>query len=525
MKHKLLTTLLILLVGVLGIASSVSASVAWHIEPSDFIWNEDTVNIVNLNDYITTNNGPVVFDPVSNTNHIVISKAGSILTLRPNVNWHGTETITVTARDNDNTPVSVNVPLVVIPADTTGTQNIDITRVTVDGVELYVTSIPNVISAERGNTIEVKVEFMSTKQLFDVRVRTWIGGYEFDDVSDKTEPFDMEPGVRYVKTLHINIPEDIDVGDSLDTSKFSLNVEIFDKEDTVAGKTFTLKIDKIRHKLNIMDVIFYPSNTVEPGRALRAVVRIENLGQKKEEDVLVRVSIPDLGISTRTYVDELTANEEDNEDEESSESSRDLVLYVPQDAKPGQYDVEVDVEFSRGHETASKRSTILVEGVSAPVIPTTGTTVSGENAQAIISIDTTTQDVAQGGEALYKVMVANLGRERALYTLTVEGEGAWATSKISPSFISVDSNQAGEAFVYIKANENAPVGQQSFKVNILANGKMTKTFDLRSNVVAKASGLTNVGLLKNGLEISFVILVVILIILGLVIAFRRVGSN
>ena len=49
MKHKLLTTLLILLVGVLGIASSVSASVAWHIEPSDFIWNEDIhVNIKSL---------------------------------------------------------------------------------------------------------------------------------------------------------------------------------------------------------------------------------------------------------------------------------------------------------------------------------------------------------------------------------------------------------------------------------------------------------------------------------------------
>ena len=407
--------------------------------------------------------------------------------------------------------------------------NIDITKVTVDGVEFSTnpTTVPNVISAERGSTLEIKVE-LSTANIDgndDVKVRTWIGGYEFDDVSDKTAPFDMQPGVRYVKTLHIDIPEDIDVEEPDD--KFILNVEAFGKNVDATNEAieFTLKIDKIRHKLNIMDVIFYPSNAVEPGRALRSVVRVENLGQQKEEDVLVRVSIPDLGISTRTYIDELTADQrsDDEDDEETSASSRDLVLTIPQDAKPGEYDVEVDVEYSRGHETTTKRSTILVEELES-VTPGV-TPPSGEAPQAIISIDTTTQDIAQGSEALYKVMVANLGKERILYTVAIEGEGAWGTSRISPSFISVDSNQAGEAFVYVKANENAPIGQQSFRVSVLSNGKTVKTLDLRSNVVAKATELGNLGLLKNGLEISFVILIVILIILGLVIAFRRVGTS
>ena len=403
--------------------------------------------------------------------------------------------------------------------------DITISRVTVDDVELLLSDPTlNTVSFERGNTIEVRVEFMSTGPHSDARVRTWISGYEFDDVSDKTAPFDMVQGVRYVKTLHLDIPEDIDV-EGVDNDRFSLKIEISGKDEALIVETFTLKIDKIRHKLNIMDVIFYPSNTVEPGRALRAVVRVENLGQQKEDDVLVRVSIPDLGISTRTYIDELSADQESNDDdEETSASSRDLVLTIPQDAKPGEYDVEVDVEYSRGHETVTKRSTILVEE-SGSVTPSVVTPTGSEAPQAIISIDTTTQDIAQGSEALYKVMVANLGKERILYTVAIEGEGAWGTSRVSPSFISVDSNQAGEAFVYLKANDNAPIGQQSFRVNVLSNGKTVKTLDLRANVVAKATQLGNLGLLKNGLEISFVILIVILIILGLIIAFRRVGSR
>lgn len=403
--------------------------------------------------------------------------------------------------------------------------DITISKITVDDVEFSnVPTVPNVISAERGSTLEVKVELSTINPHDDVKVSTWIGGYEFGDVSDKTAPFDMEKDVRYVKTLHIDIPEDIDVENG---DKFTLHVEASGKDVDQTGQAieFTLKIDKIRHKLNIMDVIFYPSNTVEPGRALRSVVRVENLGQQKEDDVLVRVSIPDLGISTRTYIDELVSKEDNsNDNEETSASSRDLVLTIPQDAKPGEYDVEVNVEYSRGHETATKRSTILVQNVGS-VTPSVVTPTGGEAPQAIISIDTTTQDVAQGSEALYKVMVANLGKDRVLYTVAVEGEGAWGTSRVSPSFISVDSNQAGEAFVYVKANENAPIGQQSFRVNVLSNGKTVKTLDLKANVVAKATEFSNLGLLKNGLEISFVILVVILIILGLVIAFRRVGSS
>ncbi len=527
MKHKLLITLLILLVGVLGLMSLVSANVVWRVVPSDFVWNEDNVNIVDLNDYVTSDKGSVVFTlDKSKLEHITVTQAGSILTLVPDTNWHGMETLTVTAKDSDNVPVSTVINLVVNPVGIIiippGPGSDFIFRsVKVDGAELSVIG-SNVVSFERGNTIEVKIELstIDPKGNKDVRIRGWIGGYEFDDVSDETEIFDMSPGVRYLKTLYINIPEDIDVGNSLESSEFALHLEAFDKKEAKTEQKFTLKIDKIRHKLNVLDVIFYPSNTVEPGRALRAVVRVENLGQKKEEDILVRVSIPDLGVSTRTYIDELTANELDNEDEEDSSSSRDLVLYIPQDARPGEYDVETSVEFSRGHETVTKRSTILVQGVASVVTPP-----SSEVPKAIISIDTTTQDVAQGSEVLYKVMVANLGKERALYTVTVEGEGAWATSRISPSFISVDPNQAGESFVYIKSNENAPLGQQSFRVNVLSNGNVVKSLDLRSNVVAKGGELGNLGILKNGLEISFVVLIAVLIILGLVIAFRRVSSG
>lgn len=520
MKYKLLTTMLILLIGLMGLANLVTASVAWHVDHSDFTWKEDTTNVIDLDDHVTANNGAVSFT-VSNTglNHIKVTKTGSILTLVPDTNWHGTETMTVTAVDGDNIPVSTSIALNVEGSDAVVSDDIMITKVEVDDVELSATD-PNVVRFERGETIEVEVEFVASSRHEDTRVRTWIGGYEFDDVIDTTGIFDVEPGVRYVKKLHLDIPNDIDVEDGGSLSdRFTLHVEVFDKKDTDVEEEFTLKIDKIRHQLNVLDVIFYPSNTVEPGRALRAVVRVENLGQKKEEDILVRVSVPELGVSTRTYIDELAADTEQNEDdEETSSSSRDLVLLIPQDAQPGEYTVEVDVEYSRGHEVLNKKSHILVSGVA----PSGVVTPPGVMGQPLISIDATTQDVAQGTESVYKVMVANLGNTRALYTINVEGEDAWGTSRVSPSFISVDANQAGEAFVYIKANENAPVGQQSFRVNVLGDGQLVKTLDLNANVIEPDRGL---GVLKSGLEVAFVILIVILIILGLIIAFRKVGQK
>ncbi len=371
-----------------------------------------------------------------------------------------------------------------------------------------------IIQVERGDDVEIRVQFKSNIDSERARVKAWIGGFEFGDVEDRTEIFAVEPGLIYNKFLNLDIPDDIELDED---EEFALHVEIFDNVGSAElSKTFKLGVRKERHKLNILDVIFLPSNTVEAGRALRAVVRVENLGEKKEDDVLVKLSVPELGISTKGFIDELVAEEDSNDDdEETSESTEELVLFIPKNAKSGEYTVEVEVEFSRGHETITDKRTILVEGQEETAI-----------AKAIISVDMSSQSVTQGSEVPYKFMIANLGNQRTLYSAEVEGVGAWATSRVSPAFVSVDQGEAGEIFVFVKANENAPAGQQNFKVNIMSDGIKVKEVNLNANIVEKKiETRPTFENTQKALEIAFVILVIILVILGLVIAFRRVGKS
>ena len=86
---------------------------------------------------------------------------------------------------------------------------------------------------------------------------------------------------------------------------------------------------------------------------------------------------------------------------------------------------------------------------------------------------------------------------------------------------------SGEFFVFIGANQNAPLGQQTFKVNILADGATVRELNLNANIlqgapVVKSTGFENT---QRALEIGFIVLVIILVILGLVIAFRRIGAS
>ncbi len=398
-----------------------------------------------------------------------------------------------------------------VPPDTCGNSDFCIIEIEVDGVDAVE---GGVLHTERGDNVDIRVEFKSNIESERTRVKAWIGGFEFGEVRDSTDVFTVEPGLTYSKTLTLEVPNDIE----LDEDEFTLHVEIFDNDSNAEiTESFKLGIRKERHNLEIVNVLFFPSNVVEAGRALRTVVRVENLGERKEEDILVKASIPELGLSTKAFIDELVSDEEDtrDDDEETSESSDELVLFIPKDAPSGEYLVEIEVEFSRGHETITDKRTILVEGKETTAV-----------SEAIISVDMTAQNIKQGQEVPYKFMIANLGNVRTLYSAEVTGTGAWGISRVSPSFVSVDAGQAGEIFVFVKSNEQAPIGQQNFMVNILADGVKVKEVNLNANIVEKevapTSGFANA---QNALEIAFVILVVILVILGLVIAFRRTGSK
>ena len=357
----------------------------------------------------------------------------------------------------------------------------------------------NPISVERESTIDVEVQLKGTGKSDNVRVKAWIGGYEFGSIREESEIFDIEPDVVYKKTISLEIPEDIDANDD-----YTLHVEVFDDDNSFEQK-FLLRVDEIRHRVNVLDVLLRPGNNVKAGEPLFITARLENLGAKKEDDIKVIASIPELGISTATFIDELTNDEEDNEDEESSMSSDELFLRIPENAKTGIYNLKVDVEYNRGRSVLTDTLQVAVTGVSAA------------EKEAVVDVDALTKSLEVGGSTTYVVTVQNFGESKT-FKVEIEGEQLFADSSISPKTFTLADQESKDVKVTLTPKSDAESGLKDFTVKVWSEDKLVEELSLQANVVEKAQDNADT---RDVWVIGFIVLVIILIVLGLIMAFQR----
>ena len=239
--------------------------------------------------------------------------------------------------------------LVSVPAMADESSNYEIQNIYIDGVGY---SYDAAINVERGDEVTVKVYIEGTGETTDVSVKTWLGGYEYETVQETSEMFDVEDGVIYSVTLNLELPEDLDAEET-----YTLYVEAYDSTDSVT-ETTTIMVSKDRHLVTIQDVLV---EDAEAGDYVSATVRLENMGDQKEEDIKVTVYNEELGIETSTYLDELTNEEIDNEDEESSGDVT-LTFQLPEDAD-GDYTLEVLVEYNKGYDTTEESVSFHVDAL------------------------------------------------------------------------------------------------------------------------------------------------------------------
>jgi len=224
---------------------------------------------------------------------------------------------------------------------TAGSIPVAIERAEIDDTEIDVSG-KNILDIERDQEFELELELRASEDVDDVEIRAFISGYEYNDVrsiSDSIGPIDLDANVTYVRRMDLSLPDDVDVDD------YKLRLIISDRNGEEAIYTYDLQINTERHKLKIEDVYLSPGHSITAGQALLATVRLENKGQKDEDDVKVTVSIPALGVSDTDYIDEI----EEDEEEETEE----LFLRLPKCAEAGVYDVNVDVWYNNDHDKES----------------------------------------------------------------------------------------------------------------------------------------------------------------------------
>jgi hypothetical protein len=401
---------------------------------------------------------------------------------------------------------AVMLVLAIALATTAFALPVSVEKVEVDDVELQA-SATNRFDVLRGDEIEVEVVFTPSEDVKDMQIEAFFSGDEHSDVMpahDMTSTFDADANVTYRKILKVDIHE------FFEEDGYKLRLIFSDRDGQELVQNYNIKIDVPRHGMMIRDVTFNPDAKIKAGSALLSVVRVRNMGEKDEEDVKVTVSIPQLGVSASDYIDEV-----ENEDEE--EETEELYLRIPKCAKPGVYDVNVEVAYDDGFskERATKQMEVLSDDTCEDV-----DAAPAAKAKTTIAVGSQLENVAQGGTAVFPITITNSGRTSKSYTVNVEA-GDWATVKITPtSTIVLEAGKTQTLYVFVDAASDAPVGSQVVTAAISTSGQPLESLSLTANV-QKAGKSTARAVLEWGL----IVLVVILVILGLIIGFSRLKGD
>ncbi len=384
--------------------------------------------------------------------------------------------------------------------------------VEMDGSLLKEGDTSTIRQLERGERFEVKVSLEALKDVKDVEINVFITGFEHSassQMSGSVRAFDLGENESIVKRLSLTLPE------RAAEDKYKLRVVVSDRFSEPIVKNYNIKIQPSDTKVVIRDFEISPEDEVQAGRAILATVRVKNLGDSQEDDVKIKVSIPELGLSAISdFIDELDADE--------SATSEEFFLRIGSCARPGVYDVVTEVTFDDGDEKVTARKPLTVtrgicEAVVEPGQVSAGKTTIAYSAEA--------QSLVAGGSAAsYPITITNSGTSAKAFVLSVDGAD-WGAFSVSPSnLVTVNAGSTQTVYVMSSANAGTQAGERVFTVSVKdSSDNVLQTLALKANVVSSAAA--GGPSLRNALTIILVVIVAILVLVGLILAFRRVKGG
>lgn len=381
---------------------------------------------------------------------------------------------------------------------------VSLDKVEIDGSTVYTDEF-NRLDIERGQDIDVRVEFTAAEDVENAELLVFLSGYEYngrdgETISDVIGPIDLKADTTYVRTAHLKFPLDLEV------DEYKLRLVMSDRQGDELIERYNIQVDTPRHALMLSDVYFVPGNTVRAGEALIAKVRLENKGQANEDDVRVTLDIPALGLKQQGFINEI-----DNGDEQ--EESEDLLLRVPLCAEAGTYDLDVTIDYNNRRDTVTEAHKITVLASDLCNRDTTPKTT--------ITVGNDFQTVAQGGSGIYSLSVINTGKQATSYNLVVSAPQGM-TYEVSPTSATVLApGQQQTFYVFAQADEEASLGPQVLTVTVNAGGELLQQVSLTANVEEGKSSWSA----KRVLEVGLIVLVVLLVVIGLVVGLSRLRGG
>ncbi|MBI2136822.1 hypothetical protein HYU06_07150 [Candidatus Woesearchaeota archaeon] len=275
----------------------------------------------------------------------------------------GTYNLNVTATDaNGNKQSSFGIITV---ANTT--QEIQLSKLVFDKIKVNTPSHKKIVvngdtvdKVRPGDSIKVEVEirnsFADSTEIHDISVEGILEKIDNgNDLEDDSQDFDLDGGDNKKVSLNFDIPYNAD--------KIAYKLRLKASGQDSAGKTheqtavISLLIDKKTHALAISKLSLN-APLVRCTRSVELTVKVNNIGENDEDDVVLRVTQPELSFNLKenAELDEGSANDDDN-----SALEKRYVISVPRDFKAGTYPITARAYYDGTKLSDEKSIDLFVE--------------------------------------------------------------------------------------------------------------------------------------------------------------------
>lgn len=354
-----------------------------------------------------------------------------------------------------------------------------------NGIEI-IENESNDVAGFAGDNVPVEVRFIAGANSSDVKVELEIYGGR-DDYEAESRRFNIVAGKQYKRMLNLELPSDLD-DDLVDDLTLKVTIKDADNDDFIGQ--YTISMQRESYELQILSVDI--DSSLSSGSVVPVTVVAKNTGFEEAEDAYVLVSIPELGVSARGYLGDLIPTEDcdsyyydvDCDDEEEDAREKTVFLRMPDNVKPGVYEVVVKV-YDRDSSTSVKELVSFGGSTSSNVLA-----------------GMTSKDMAAGETTTFDVIIVNPSDSLKVYELeTISGTDL---TVVAPSVVTVGPKSSKTVQVSVTAADDAEEGTQTFTVN--ANGEQVT---LGVNITGDA--------VSNGVVALTVVLVVIFVVLLIVL--------
>jgi len=358
-----------------------------------------------------------------------------------------------------------------------------------------------IIISDSKKDLGIKVSMTSLEDLSNARIEAVLTFENGDSVADVTSTFNINDGATVTKQLELPLPG------RFEQDSFNLRIRIVDEEGREKTASYGVRISTQKLPFVLGSIILSPDGSLDAGKNLEVKLNLRNSGIMPLEGVVATVSIPELGISSSKFLDQIA-----NRNKESA--TADFLLKTKDDVITGTYTVRAEIVSQFESEREVKETQIFIIGKNDQTRQLAGD-------KLVITIPILEQDMSNdGSESIYPIILENKGQDVKTYTLLFDGDD-WADLRISGSNVLIlKPGESRTVNVYASA-KGAALGEHVIMATIKSDGNILKEIAFKANVADPNGSMYAYSSLKSFLKYSLIVFAFALAAVGLFFGARN----